>query len=78
MNQMKPSQLLFDKQLILLKIMVDRYCFDGCFNNLCLGLNEPGIFRRAALVSLIKQVQAKYNDGLIEWIFIKNYILFYE
>ncbi|CAF0829049.1 unnamed protein product [Adineta ricciae] len=27
------------------------------------GLNEPGIFRRAALVSLIKQVQEKYNEG---------------
>jgi len=63
---MKPSQLLFDKPLILLKIMVDRYRFDGCFINLCIGLNEPGIFRRAALVSLIKQVQAKYNDGSIE------------
>ena len=28
-----------------------------------LGLNEPGIFRRAALVSLIKQIQQKYNEG---------------
>ncbi|UJR35841.1 hypothetical protein I4U23_028586 [Adineta vaga] len=27
------------------------------------GLNEPGIFRRAALVQLIKQVQQKYNEG---------------
>jgi hypothetical protein len=27
------------------------------------GLNEPGIFRRAALVSVIKQVQEKYNQG---------------
>jgi len=26
------------------------------------GLDEPGIFRRAALVSLIKQVQEKYNQ----------------
>jgi hypothetical protein len=31
-----------------------------------LGLNEPGIFRRAALVSLIKQVQEKYNEGLMK------------
>ncbi|CAF0885266.1 unnamed protein product [Rotaria sp. Silwood1] len=27
------------------------------------GLNEPGIFRRTTLVSLIKQVQEKYNRG---------------
>ncbi|CAF0806247.1 unnamed protein product [Rotaria sordida] len=27
------------------------------------GLNEPGIFRRAAVVSLIKEVQQKYNEG---------------
>ncbi|CAF4675729.1 unnamed protein product, partial [Rotaria socialis] len=27
------------------------------------GLNEPGIFRRSALVSLTKQVQTKYNEG---------------
>ncbi|CAF2387859.1 unnamed protein product [Rotaria sp. Silwood2] len=27
------------------------------------GLNEPGIFRRTAVVSLIKQVQEKYNRG---------------
>jgi len=27
------------------------------------GLDEPGIFRRAALVSMIKQVQQKYNEG---------------
>ncbi|CAF0754260.1 unnamed protein product, partial [Rotaria sp. Silwood1] len=27
------------------------------------GLNEPGIFRRAAAVSLIKQIQQKYNEG---------------
>ncbi len=29
------------------------------------GLNEPGIFRRSTLVSLIKQIQEKYNQGLI-------------
>jgi len=28
-----------------------------------LGLNEPGIFRRSASVSLIKLVQDKYNEG---------------
>jgi len=38
----------------------------------CLGLNEPGIFRRAALVSLIKQIQEKYNEGLIKEFFIKK------
>jgi len=27
------------------------------------GLNEQGIFRRAALVTLIKQIQEKYNEG---------------
>jgi len=28
-----------------------------------LGLNEPGIFRRSALTSVIKQIQEKYNEG---------------
>jgi hypothetical protein len=35
----------------------------------CLGLNEPGVFRRTAAVTLIKQVQEKYNEGLIKWKF---------
>jgi hypothetical protein len=33
-------------------------------------LNEQGIFRRAALVSVIKQVQEKYNQGLTDKGFI--------
>jgi hypothetical protein len=32
----------------------------------CLGINEPGIFRRTASVGLIKLVQQKYNDGLMK------------
>ncbi|CAF0905843.1 unnamed protein product [Adineta steineri] len=40
--------------------IVIRQTIDYIKNN---GLNEPGIFRRAALVSLIKQIQEKYNEG---------------
>jgi len=29
----------------------------------CVGLNEPGIFRRSAPVLLNKQIQDKYNEG---------------
>ena len=39
-----------------------------------LGLNEPGIFRRSALVSSIKQVETKYNEGL-EKIWWENFIV---
>ena len=42
-----------------------------CLLLVYLGLNEPGIFRRAALVSLIKQVQEKYNEGFNKR--IRNY-----
>lgn len=39
-------------------------------NDFVLGLNEPGIFRRSALTSVIKQVQEKYNEGKSHLLFL--------
>jgi hypothetical protein len=67
MKMVKRYHLLFDKQLIILKILViNLFVFLSLKEIDCLGLNEPGIFRRTASVSLIKQVQEKYNEGLIK------------
>ena len=43
-------------------------------SNFDVGLNELGIFRRAASVSLIKQIQNKYNEGFNKKISILNTI----
>ena len=67
MNQVKLYHWLFDKRLIISRIRVILFLFLLLeFIDVVEGLNEPGIFRRAALVSLIKQIQEKYNEGSID------------
>ena len=62
---MKQYQLSFDKPLIILENMVkNKFSFFRKYTKIILiGLSEPGIFRRTALISLIKQIQEKYNEG---------------
>ena len=67
MKMGKRYHLLFDKRLIILKVLVTKLFVFFVFKKIdCLGLNEPGIFRRTASVSLVKQVQEKYNEGSIK------------
>lgn len=66
MNQVKLYHWLFDKQLIISRIRVHLSLLRLASIAIVEGLNEPGIFRRGALVSLIKQIQEKYNEGSID------------